>query len=73
MKDAQVFLDEYFGEGYDEDQTGWIHQDVLLAMREYALVCIEEFQALLVAGHYCDADVYSEPPSPIDQYITSHK
>jgi len=42
---------------------------VVMAMTEWGKDLLTEYTDFLLKNGYCDSDVYSEPPSAIDQYL----
>ena len=47
----------------------YLFKSVLEAMDEYSKSELTKFLDFLLKEGYCDTDVYSEPPTAIDQYL----
>lgn len=43
------------------------------AMRDYSLEVLTAYTAFLLEEGYVDSDVYDEPPTAIDRFITKYK
>jgi hypothetical protein len=43
------------------------------SMRDYALEILTAYTAFLLEEGYVDSDVYDEPPTAIDRFITKYK
>jgi len=70
MKTKEQILDElgfdYAKFKFDNEYSA---KNILLAMEEYAKEMLEAYTQFLVKEGYCDTDVYSEPPTAIDQFL----